>query len=80
MPANDPSGLVVLAELRGEDTAKTTQLMLGYDPEPPSEAGSPEQAGEAIVANVVTALSKDIAERAMPAVRVAKRRLDPMVA
>jgi cyclohexyl-isocyanide hydratase len=38
-------GLRLLAELRGEDVAKLTQLALEYDPQPPFNAGSPREAG-----------------------------------
>ncbi len=43
-------GLTVLAQLRGEDVAKAVQLAMEYDPQPPFDAGSPEAAGEDIVA------------------------------
>ncbi|BAZ51103.1 ThiJ/PfpI domain protein [Nostoc sp. NIES-4103] len=45
-------GLTVAAQLCGEDTAKVIQLLLEYNPAPPFNAGSPENAGEAIVAQV----------------------------
>jgi cyclohexyl-isocyanide hydratase len=38
-------GLTVAAELAGEDAAKTIQLFLEYDPQPPFDSGSPEKAG-----------------------------------
>ncbi len=41
-------GLQLLAELRDEKTAKTTQLILEYDPKPPFKAGTPDQAGPEI--------------------------------
>lgn len=41
-------GLTLLAELRGEESAKLTQLMMEYDPEPPFDCGSPEKAGPAL--------------------------------
>ena len=44
-------GLTLLAALRGEDVAKAVQLMMEYDPEPPFDAGSPERAGEQVVAD-----------------------------
>ncbi len=46
-------GLSLLAELRGEAVAKTTQLMLEYDPQPPFTAGNPETAGPDIVQAVL---------------------------
>ena len=33
------------AELAGEDTARTLQLAMEYDPQPPFDSGSPEKAG-----------------------------------
>lgn len=38
-------GLTLAAELAGEEVAKTIQLALEYDPQPPFESGSPEKAG-----------------------------------
>jgi cyclohexyl-isocyanide hydratase len=38
-------GLVLLALLRGEGTARMTQLAMEYDPAPPFDAGSPDAAG-----------------------------------
>lgn len=37
-------GLTLAAELAGEEIARTIQLMLEYDPQPPFDAGSPEKA------------------------------------
>ncbi|MBE9053310.1 DJ-1/PfpI family protein [Nostocales cyanobacterium LEGE 11386] len=45
-------GLVVVAQLCGEETAKLIQLLLEYNPAPPFNAGSPENAGEAVVKQV----------------------------
>jgi cyclohexyl-isocyanide hydratase len=42
-------GLVLLAELRGDQAARTTQLALEYDPQPPFAPGSPAAAGEPAV-------------------------------
>ncbi|MEM9592713.1 MAG: DJ-1/PfpI family protein [Acidobacteriota bacterium] len=42
-------GLVLLAELLGEDVAKMTQLALEYDPAPPFDAGTPRKAGPEIL-------------------------------
>lgn len=42
-------GLTLLGLLCGEEVAKMTQLMMEYSPEPPFNAGTPEQAGEEIV-------------------------------
>lgn len=49
--------LQLAAWIGGEDLAKTIQLSLEYDPEPPFEAGSPKKAGTAIVENVRKKLS-----------------------
>ena len=38
-------GLTVAAELAGKEVAKSIQLVLEYDPQPPFDAGSPEKAG-----------------------------------
>lgn len=38
-------GLTLAAELAGEDVARSIQLTLEYDPQPPFDSGSPEKAG-----------------------------------
>ena len=43
-------GLTLLAELRGEQVAKITQLMMEYDPAPPFTTGNPKSAGPELVA------------------------------
>ena len=45
-------GLALAAELTDEETAKTIQLRLEYDPEPPFDCGSPVKAGEALTEKV----------------------------
>ncbi|HAT31259.1 MAG TPA: hypothetical protein DCW29_10535 [Janthinobacterium sp.] len=45
-------GLVLAAELAGEEWAKMLQLMFEYDPRPPYDCGSPEKAGPELVARV----------------------------
>jgi cyclohexyl-isocyanide hydratase len=45
-------GLVLLAQLRGEDAAKSTQLMLEYDPQPPFDSGTPKTAEPHIVKQI----------------------------
>jgi cyclohexyl-isocyanide hydratase len=42
--------LTLTALIRGEDHARAVQLSLEYDPAPPFDSGSPERAGEAVVA------------------------------
>lgn len=44
-------GLGLLAILRGEEAAKTVQLMMEYDPEPPFDVGTPDKAGPALIEN-----------------------------
>jgi cyclohexyl-isocyanide hydratase len=46
-------GFVLLSLLCGEDVAKTTQLFLEYDPEPPFNAGTPATAGKSIVQSLM---------------------------
>jgi transcriptional regulator GlxA family with amidase domain len=41
--------LHLMAQIAGEDFAKTIQLMIEYDPQPPFDAGSPEKAPPQIV-------------------------------
>ena len=42
--------LTLMAEVRGEAHARLVQLSLEYDPQPPFDSGSPERAGEELVA------------------------------
>jgi cyclohexyl-isocyanide hydratase len=67
-------GLSLLAELAGEELAKSVQLGLEYDPQPPFDSGSPEKAGAERakrVRNQVTAMM----ERRKKAVAEAAARL-----
>ena len=50
-------GLTVAAELAGEEVAKSIQLVLEYDPQPPFESGSPEKAGPERVKRIRDRLS-----------------------
>jgi putative intracellular protease/amidase len=43
-------GLTLAAMIAGEDVAKSIQLCIEYDPQPPFDCGSPEKAGPEIVA------------------------------
>ena len=45
-------GLTMAAELAGEEIAKSIQLVLEYDPQPPFDSGSPEKAGPERVARL----------------------------
>jgi cyclohexyl-isocyanide hydratase len=42
-------GLTLLALLRGEEAAKSVQLMMEYDPSPPFDVGTPDKAGAELV-------------------------------
>jgi len=55
-------GLVLVAQLRGEDYAKRIQLILEYDPKPPFSAGSPETAGPQLVQDVLERRAKVLAQ------------------
>lgn len=48
--------LTLAAEIAGADYARTIQLMLEYDPQPPFDAGSPAKAGPAIVDGAMGAM------------------------
>jgi cyclohexyl-isocyanide hydratase len=45
--------LRIAARLRGAEHARRLQLVFEYDPQPPFDAGSPEKAGPALVADVL---------------------------
>ena len=65
--------LRIAADLLGEDAAKTIQLSLEYNPQPPFNAGSPAGAGEAIVARQRAAAVKAQAEREAAVQQAAER-------
>jgi cyclohexyl-isocyanide hydratase len=67
--------LTVAAEAFGEDVAKSIQLGIEYDPQPPFKAGSPQGAGEALVTKARMASARRQAEREA-AVREAAARLN----
>jgi cyclohexyl-isocyanide hydratase len=56
-------GLRIVAELAGEDFAKSTQLAIEYDPGPPFRSGHPRTADPAIVEGVKSAFAQRIAAR-----------------
>ncbi|MXP25144.1 DJ-1/PfpI family protein [Altererythrobacter indicus] len=63
-------GLVLLDTIYGKHVAKTTQLLMEYDPAPPFDAGTPEGAGEQavgaafeVLAPVATETLRVLAER-----------------
>lgn len=45
-------GLSIAAELAGEDAARSIQLGIEYDPDPPFDGGHPDRAGETIRAKL----------------------------
>lgn len=66
-------GLTLLAEIAGEDQAKSVQLGLEYDPQPPFQAGSPEKAGTERTAKVRLQMEKMIARRQQANAAAAER-------
>lgn len=56
--------LALTAAIRGEAHAKAVQLALEYDPAPPFDAGSPEKAGEQLVALVEERSRRGVPDRA----------------
>ncbi len=66
-------GLVVAAELRGEETARKIQLMIEYDPAPPFNGGSPRTEAAGIVQSVRAQLVLGTQARMAAAERVAGR-------
>ena len=45
-------GLTLAAKIAGEEFAKTIQLLIEYDPEPPFDSGSPDKAEPELVENL----------------------------
>jgi cyclohexyl-isocyanide hydratase len=66
-------GITVAAELFGPQVAKTIQLAIEYDPAPPFDTGSPERAGEAIVAAARANAAQRQADRQIAVQRAAAR-------
>lgn len=60
--------LALAARLRGEDYAKTSQLVLEYAPQPPFAAGTPERAGPEIT-KAAGAILEDLAQGSAAAAR-----------
>jgi len=50
--------LHLAAEIADEQTARTIQLAIEYDPQPPFDSGAPSKAGEALVAAARAALTQ----------------------
>lgn len=65
--------LTVAADAFGADLAKSIQLAIEYDPAPPFNAGSPEGAGEAMVAKARAAAAGRQAEREAAVAEAARR-------
>jgi cyclohexyl-isocyanide hydratase len=57
-------GLTLAAELAGEEIAKSIQLTLEYDPQPPFDSGSPEKAGPERVARLKERIQAMLQKRA----------------
>ncbi|NUK01377.1 DJ-1/PfpI family protein [Streptomyces lunaelactis] len=55
-------GLTLLAKLVDEEAAQTSQLAMEYAPEPPFDAGLPEQAPPAVVERLTTMMAGPIGE------------------
>jgi len=66
--------LALTARIRGETFAKAVQLGLEYDPHPPFDAGSPDAAGEELIA-AVRERSNQMAPDRDERVRLAAERL-----
>jgi cyclohexyl-isocyanide hydratase len=66
--------LTVAAQAFGPDLAKAIQLGIEYDPKPPFDVGSPERAGDELVAKTRAAAAKRQAER-QAAVNLAAAKL-----
>ena len=58
-------GLRLLAELRGDEVAKMTQLMMEYDPDPPFETGHPRTCDPALVAAARAAMGGEMTAAAV---------------
>lgn len=56
-------GLILIAELCGETVAKTAQLMLEYNPQPPFNAGSPDTAPSEAVRRLIERTAERQAQR-----------------
>ncbi|GHC92995.1 transcriptional regulator [Pseudorhodoferax aquiterrae] len=63
----------VVATLRGEDVAKSIQLMMEYDPAPPFESGHPRVAAPALVEQVRASASAMLDRRRAVSSRVAQQ-------
>lgn len=64
-------GLSIIRHLRGDDAARTVQLVLEYNPEPPFDSGSPAAAGPQLT-ETVRALSRDYYDASLAAAKKAQ--------
>jgi cyclohexyl-isocyanide hydratase len=67
-------GLRIAAEIAGEETAKSIQLGLEYDPEPPFRSGHPDVADAALVAKTRASLAAVLERRIALAREAVARR------
>ncbi len=56
-------GLEILADLLGEEEAKTVQLAMEYEPAPPFESGTPAQASSSVIAEAQRRMEHSRRER-----------------
>ena len=54
-------GLALVAEIAGEELARTIQLAVEYAPAPPFRSGTPEEAGDAVTARVHELFAEQLA-------------------
>lgn len=66
-------GLALVARLQGEETARRLQLVLEYAPAPPFQAGTPEEAGPALTAEVLGRRQAVLAAARAAAVAAARK-------
>jgi putative intracellular protease/amidase len=57
--------LTLVAEIAGPDYARTLQLMMEYDPQPPFDAGSPAKAGPVLVEQAMAAMMQAMQQLAV---------------
>ena len=73
--------LFLLAKIAGEDYAKTIQLLIEYDPQPPFDAGSPEKASPETVAQLrELAVARAYLEEGLPLAAVGRHLVHDPVA
>lgn len=69
--------LTLISELIDSETAEAVQLALEYAPAPPFDAGTPETAPPAVLAQVKERAAKAQPQRAATIAAIAARRLNP---